>query len=380
MSSRPEYIPPLTKVSTIQLYLNASSATPIVTFLGAIEYVIEYPLYINTGTIGQNGLESALAPSTTYKCYLVPTGNRIVLIATGSGNNPIGYPLSREVGLFITESDSTVGNQVYQNEIEAAEAAILAQATGPIGTSRLVDGAVTNSKLADSSVNGIKIVDYSVNTIDIAPLAVDASKIANQTITATQIANSTITGAQIANNTITSSNIANGSINDAQVGAITGAKIVDGSIGPEKLTSGNGLYYTVAFSNPGTTSTGSVGSYHAVPGLGSISISAPGGYRGVLISLYYKNSLSAFDTAPPFVSGFLGTGPWWLRCRDTVGGDAIYLASANTGEPIFYLPLTFMFPPSSFGSYNFVFEVSSSQGGDSFISVDGYKVVVKLLI
>lgn len=143
-----------------------------------------------------------------------------------------------------------------------------------INASKIVDGAVGRSKIGLKVIDRTNIADGGISTVNIADKTITAEKIADSTITASNIAAETITNDEIANKTIIANQkLENGSINEAlygtasvsaralQVnsvntsiikdGAVTGAKIAEGTIPESKMTAPgvNYLEPTTVFPN-----------------------------------------------------------------------------------------------------------------------------------
>jgi len=106
-----------------------------------------------------------------------------------------------------------------------------------IGTSQIVNGAVTASKLAASAVITDKIAAGAVGTAELADSAVTVAKIADGAVTTAKIADGTISTPDIADGVVTGAKIAPGAVGDAELadGAVTNAKVADGAITTSKL-------------------------------------------------------------------------------------------------------------------------------------------------
>lgn len=134
-----------------------------------------------------------------------------------------------------------------------------------IKNGNIQDGQITGSKMADQSIPGSKLNNKTITGTQIADKAITADKIADATITGAQIAAETITNEEIANKTIIANQkLENGSIDEAQYGtasvstralqvksvntsiikdgAVTGAKIAEGTIPESKMTAPGVLY------------------------------------------------------------------------------------------------------------------------------------------
>lgn len=137
-----------------------------------------------------------------------------------------------------------------------------------VGTSNIVNGAVTNSKLATDSVSTIKIVDLAVTTNKIDNLAVTAGKIATDAVTTAKILDLNVTTAKINNLAITDTKLATDSVitskilddnvTDAKLATMTASSIKYGnSLGApgnlalalDEIPVGNGTTVTVVDKN-----------------------------------------------------------------------------------------------------------------------------------
>lgn len=134
-----------------------------------------------------------------------------------------------------------------------------------IKNGNIQNGQITGSKLADQSIPGSKLNNKTITGTQIADKAITAEKIADATITATQIAPETITNEEILNHTINAADkmvpasveescIATAAVGSRQLqvdavntpaikdGAVTGAKIAEGTIPESKMTAPGVLY------------------------------------------------------------------------------------------------------------------------------------------
>ena len=112
-------------------------------------------------------------------------------------------------------------------------------AADAIGASELADNAVDSASIATNAVITTKITDLNVTTDKLAANAVTAAKIANDTITATQIAANAITASELANSAVDTASILDTAVTDAKISAVSGTKITDGTITPDKLNASN---------------------------------------------------------------------------------------------------------------------------------------------
>jgi hypothetical protein len=130
-----------------------------------------------------------------------------------------------------------------------------------VGTSQIVDGAVTSAKIADNAVVAAKIAAGAVGSAAIASGAVGSAALASSSVVAASIAAGAVGSAAIADN------------------AIVAAKIANAAVGAVKISSG----------------TSTSGTLLTADGSGGVSFAAaPAGGGMVLIS-----SVSAFSSAAP---------------------------------------------------------------------------------
>jgi hypothetical protein len=113
---------------------------------------------------------------------------------------------------------------------------------GSVTAAMLADGAVTTPKLANSAVTTAKIADGAVGYLQIGTAAIKngniqdgqitGDKMANRSIPGSKLVSKTITGAQIADKTITAEKIADATITGTQIagGSITNEEILDYTI------------------------------------------------------------------------------------------------------------------------------------------------------
>jgi hypothetical protein len=117
----------------------------------------------------------------------------------------------------------------------SAYSASVSGAGTQVGTTNLVDLAVTTAKIADLNVVTAKIADLNVTTAKIAALAVDAAKIANATITQAKMAAASIGTAEIIDGNITTAKIGTAQITSAKIAALA---VGTAEIGNLTVTSG----------------------------------------------------------------------------------------------------------------------------------------------
>jgi len=123
-------------------------------------------------------------------------------------------------------------------------------ASNAITTAKITDGNVTQAKLASDSVNGTKIADDSINsehyvdgsidTAHIADAQITTAKITDGNVTLAKMAADSVNGSKIADDSINSEHYVDGSIDTAHIAdsQVTTAKIADSQITSAKITDG----------------------------------------------------------------------------------------------------------------------------------------------
>lgn len=139
-----------------------------------------------------------------------------------------------------------------------------------VGTSNIVNSAVTNSKLATNSVSTVKIVDLAVTTNKIDNLAVTDSKIATDAVitskildlnvTTNKLATDAVTTVKILDSNITTAKINNLAVTDAKLAAnsVITSKILDSNVTDAKLATmtASSIKYGNALGTPGNLALG----------------------------------------------------------------------------------------------------------------------------
>lgn len=98
-----EIVKKLEKTSSTSVTLLSGSKIK----LGGLGAIIKTNLILNTATIGAGGMESAIQPSTLYYVYVVNDSGVEKLIATASAIKPLNFNGYRKAGAFYTD---TVGD------------------------------------------------------------------------------------------------------------------------------------------------------------------------------------------------------------------------------------------------------------------------------
>jgi hypothetical protein len=131
----------------------------------------------------------------------------------------------------------------------------LANAT--VGTQQITDSAITNAKLAANAVTTDKVLDYTLLGTDLANATVTSQQIANYTIVAQDIANATITTSQVASYTLLGTNLANATVTSQQIANLTivGDDIANATITSNKLSIST---LSAISSNVGTLTAGAI--------------------------------------------------------------------------------------------------------------------------
>jgi microcystin-dependent protein len=118
-----------------------------------------------------------------------------------------------------------------------------------VGTTALINLAVTGAKIADTTITTGKIADQAITADKIENNTITSGKIQDLSIIESKLANAAVTGQKIATGTIIESNLADASVGTTKIaaGAILNSKmaansvgstnVIDGSITKEKLAS-----------------------------------------------------------------------------------------------------------------------------------------------
>lgn len=124
-------------------------------------------------------------------------------------------------------------------------------ANGSVITTKLADGAVTSAKIADNAITGAKILDNSISnaklqvnavtTGNIVDGAVTQTKIGAAAVGAAQIAAAAVGNSQLADNAVTQAKIADASVGTAELidNGVTTAKIADNQVTTAKILDAN---------------------------------------------------------------------------------------------------------------------------------------------
>jgi hypothetical protein len=177
------------------------------------------------------------------------SANEIYAINTRSTNATFGSTTSNGYWLRASDGDARFGGNVSVGANLNVTGLITSGTlnSNTVGSSQIVNNAITEIKLADAAVTGVKIAsntvtaaklaDYAVTTSKLANLAVTSSQLANDAVTAAKIVDAAITGGKIAPATITGSLIAAETItgNLVATGTITGNKIAALAITADKI-------------------------------------------------------------------------------------------------------------------------------------------------
>jgi hypothetical protein len=86
------------------------------------------------------------------------------------------------------------------------------KANKPVGSKRLVNGAVITPKIANGAVTGIKIAPGAVGNGNIAAGAIGTGKIANGAVGTADLADGSVTNAKLADGSVGTAKIINGSV------------------------------------------------------------------------------------------------------------------------------------------------------------------------
>lgn len=255
--------------------------------------------HVSTASFNNDSPNWALIASTQ------PVGDLVVSDFEGDGvetefslaTNPVNENNTQVYinGLYISKSEYTLsGDKITFAEAPANESKIevvsgvtvqvpvYAPASNSVGTSALMDEAVTTPKLASGAVTAAKIENGAVGTNAIGDDSISSSKMQANSVTNTALAAGAVTGGKITDNSIPAAKLVDNTINSNKVAlggisrgniansaidaskldtdAVETAKVKDGAITAPKMASGaivTSLGYTPA-NKAGDTFTGAV--------------------------------------------------------------------------------------------------------------------------
>jgi len=245
-----------------------------------------------------------------------------------------------------------------------------------VGTSNIVNGAVTNSKLATDSVSTIKILDLAVTTNKIDNLAVTAGKIATDAVTTSKILDLNVTTAKIAADAVTTAKILDSNVTDAKLATMTASSIKYGNalgapgnlaLALDKIPVGNGTTVTVVDKNDLLNGVGTYTqicfdvSFQAgeITGYKRIYLPYPCTFHKMMISV--TTDIEATDDATVAVwNTALGLGITYnIIPAGTVATTAIY----NSIPSVVYTPL------SGLDSTIYIATSKVTPGGRAFVTL-----------
>jgi hypothetical protein len=227
-----------------------------------------------------------------------------------------------------------------------------------VGTSNIVNGAVTNAKLATNSVSTIKIQDLAVTTNKIDNLAVTAGKIATDAVTTAKILDSNVTDAKLAAMTASSIKYGNAS-------GIPGNL----ALGLNKIPVGNGTTVTVVDKND---LLNGVGTYTQI----SCEMSFEAGELNAYKRIYVPYPCLFIQAQVSVTTTIEATDDAFYEINNTFGGFTIMSGSIPAGT----LPpaSTSTIPSGSLGTYTplsgiystiFIYTTKVTPGGRAFVTI-----------
>lgn len=123
----------------------------------------------------------------------------------------------------------------YLSQIHAADGTLKSNTVGStqlqqnsVTSTQIADNAITPTQLADNAVTATSIANDSITELQLEPTLrnrVNSGSVGNNTITQAMLQDNAVTTTKINDQAITGAKIANGVITDAQIDAITQAKI-----------------------------------------------------------------------------------------------------------------------------------------------------------
>jgi uncharacterized protein YjbI with pentapeptide repeats len=206
---------------------------------------------------------------------------------------------------IVTIPDNSVGTTALINL--AVTGGKIADTT--ITTGKLADQSVTAAKIENNTITSAKIQDLSVTESKLVNAAVTGQKIATGTIIesnladasvgSTKIANESILNSKMAANSVGSTNVIDGSVTSAKIAAdaVTTAKILDSNVTTEKIAGGAVTTIKIADANV-TTAKIADASITAAKLSGAQTGSAPiYGVRAWVVFDMTRNAAGGTDSA-----------------------------------------------------------------------------------
>jgi len=176
-----------------------------------------------------------------------------LITASRLADNSVG---TSKLANYAVTKNKLANGAVTAAKIAAGAISEIGIADGSITTAKLADSAVTSAKIADSAITSAKILDGTIATADIVDGAVDSAKILDGTIATADIADDAVTAAKIAQGTAGQLLMSNATPDTAWLtmsgdatlagtgaltiatGAVTSAKILDGTIATADIADG----------------------------------------------------------------------------------------------------------------------------------------------
>ncbi len=166
---------------------------------------------INSSVVDVTDTFSGTGSQTAFTLSLSPAvADPVNVFIDGVYQQSSKYSISGSTLTFTTAPPAGTSN--IQVRILSIAGVTVGVPTNSVGTTNILNGAVTEAKIADGSITTAKLAAGAVDTVDIADSAVTSAKIADGTIATGDIADGAITSAKIADATITGTDIANTTI------------------------------------------------------------------------------------------------------------------------------------------------------------------------
>lgn len=200
---------------------------------------------------------------------------------------------------------------------------VIAPGQGTVGTTQMIDSAVTTAKIADSAITSAKILDGTIATADIADSAITTAKIADAAVTTAKVADGAVTTAKLADAAVTTAKVADGAITSSKIadgtiatgdmadGAVTTAKLAANAVTLAKLarvgTAGQVLTSNGAGADPSYQSLPSGGVTSFAGQTGAVDPTTIGNIGSIVFGVYRVTLTAPVNGAPTNVNYGAGT-------------------------------------------------------------------------
>ena len=192
--------------------------------------------------------------------------------SAGSGLTLTGTTFSIPSGAI--GSSEVIDNALTANDLAADSVGASEIAAGAVGSSEVADNSLTSADLADNSVGSGEIADGAVGSSevannsltanDLAAGSVGSSEVADNSLTAGDLASNSVGSAEIASSAVGSSEIADGAVGSSEVAnnSLTASDLAAGSVGSSEVADNSLIASDLAANSVGASeiATGAVGS------------------------------------------------------------------------------------------------------------------------